>query len=63
MSCELNRLFLTWNHLTRTASTKLDAEKRLAMQEEKQTLESKLQEVPKMKARLAELEEAVSYGL
>ena len=46
----------------KTASTKLDAEKRLAMQEEKQTLETKLQEVPKMKARLAELEEAVRDG-
>ena len=45
--------------LTKIASTKLDAEKRLAMQEEKQALEAKLQEVPKMKARLAELEEVV----
>ncbi|KAH9486683.1 ATP-binding cassette sub-family D member 1 [Psilocybe cubensis] len=35
--------------------TKLDAEKRLALQEEKQSLETKLLEVPKMKARLAEL--------
>ncbi|KAG6919589.1 hypothetical protein DXG01_004253 [Tephrocybe rancida] len=35
--------------------TKLDAEKRLALQEEKQNLENKLLEVPKMKARLAEL--------
>ncbi|KAF5377615.1 hypothetical protein D9615_005102 [Tricholomella constricta] len=35
--------------------TKLDAEKRLALQEEKQSLESKLLEVPKMKARLMEL--------
>jgi len=43
--------------------TKLDAEKRLAMQEEKQTLETKLQEVPKMKARLTALEEAVRDGL
>lgn len=32
------------------------------MQEEKQTLETKLQEVPKMKARLAELE-AVRDGM
>lgn len=32
------------------------------MQEEKQTLETKLQEVPKMKARLLELE-AVRDGL
>ncbi|KAG6866030.1 hypothetical protein C0991_009439 [Blastosporella zonata] len=35
--------------------TKLDAEKRLALQEEKQSLETKLLEVPNMKARLAEL--------
>ncbi|KAG5648252.1 hypothetical protein DXG03_006210 [Asterophora parasitica] len=35
--------------------TKLDAEKRLALQEEKQNLENKLLEVPKMKARLMEL--------
>ncbi|KAF9478026.1 adrenoleukodystrophy protein [Pholiota conissans] len=35
--------------------TKLDADKRLALQEEKQELEAKLLEVPKMKARLAEL--------
>ncbi|KAF5323349.1 hypothetical protein D9611_005807 [Ephemerocybe angulata] len=35
--------------------TKLDAEKRLALQEEKQALESKLLEVPKMRERLAEL--------
>ncbi|KAL6299661.1 adrenoleukodystrophy protein [Sparassis latifolia] len=33
----------------------LDAEKRLALQQEKETLEGKLLEVPKMKARLAEL--------
>ena len=51
-----------WKHLTAITSTKLDAEKRLAMQEEKQTLETKLQEVPKMKARLAELE-ALRDGL
>ncbi|KAF8898467.1 ABC transporter transmembrane region 2-domain-containing protein [Infundibulicybe gibba] len=35
--------------------TKLDAEKRLALQEEKQSLENKLLEVPKIKARLEEL--------
>ncbi|KII93685.1 hypothetical protein PLICRDRAFT_171408 [Plicaturopsis crispa FD-325 SS-3] len=35
--------------------TKLDAEKRLALQEEKQALEAKLLEVPKMKQRLEEL--------
>jgi len=32
--------------------TKLDAERRLALQEEKQALETKLLDVPKMKARL-----------
>lgn len=36
-------------------STKLDAEKRLALQEEKQELEHRLLEVPKLKARLEEL--------
>ncbi|KAF9523580.1 adrenoleukodystrophy protein [Crepidotus variabilis] len=36
--------------------TKLDAEKRLALQEEKQALEAKLLEVPKMRMRLAELQ-------
>ncbi|KAG7450156.1 adrenoleukodystrophy protein [Guyanagaster necrorhizus] len=35
--------------------TKLDADKRLALQTEKQALETKLLEVPKMKARLVEL--------
>jgi len=59
----LQQFLVVWKHLTTIASTKLDAEKRLAMQEEKQTLETKLQEVPKMKARLAELEEAVRGGL
>lgn len=57
------RRLAPWNDLTKIASTKLDAEKRLAMQEEKQMLETKLEEVPKMKARLAELEEAVRDGL
>ncbi len=38
-----------------TLSTELDAEKRLALQEEKQELEHKLLEVPKMRARLEEL--------
>jgi ATP-binding cassette subfamily D (ALD) long-chain fatty acid import protein len=33
----------------------LDAERRLALQEEKQDLEHKLLEVPKLKARLEEL--------
>lgn len=36
-------------------STELDAEKRLALQEEKQDLEHRLLEVPKMRARLEEL--------
>lgn len=36
--------------------TQLDAEKRLAIQEEKQDLETKLLEIPKMKLRLAELQ-------
>ncbi|KZT06303.1 adrenoleukodystrophy protein [Laetiporus sulphureus 93-53] len=36
--------------------TKLDAEKRLALQQEKEALETKLLEVPKMRARLAELQ-------
>lgn len=36
-------------------STELDAEKRLALQEEKQELEHKLLEVPKLRARLEEL--------
>ncbi|KAJ3486150.1 hypothetical protein NLI96_g4434 [Meripilus lineatus] len=35
--------------------TKLDAERRLALQQEKEALEAKLLEVPKMKARLEEL--------
>ncbi|KAI0768602.1 adrenoleukodystrophy protein [Trametes elegans] len=37
--------------------TRLDAEKRLALQQEKEALDLKLLEVPKMKARLAELQE------
>lgn len=35
--------------------TELDAEKRLALQEEKQDLEHRLLEVPKLRARLEEL--------
>lgn len=35
--------------------TELDAEKRLALQEEKQELEQRLVEVPKLRARLDEL--------
>jgi len=42
--------------------TKLDAEKRLALQEEKQALEAKLLDVPKMKARLAELQQLARDG-
>ncbi|ELU44570.1 adrenoleukodystrophy protein [Rhizoctonia solani AG-1 IA] len=38
--------------------TELDAERRLALQEEKQALEARLLEVPKMKARLSELKAA-----
>ncbi|KZT22148.1 adrenoleukodystrophy protein [Neolentinus lepideus HHB14362 ss-1] len=39
--------------------TELDAEKRLALQEEKQALETKLLEVPAMRAKLAELKAVV----
>ncbi|EKM60803.1 uncharacterized protein PHACADRAFT_246954 [Phanerochaete carnosa HHB-10118-sp] len=38
--------------------TRLDAEKRLALQQEKEALEAKLLEVPKMRARLQELRAA-----
>jgi len=37
-----------------------DAEKRLGLQEEKEALQNKLLDVPKMKTRLAELKEAAS---
>lgn len=40
--------------------TKLDAEKRLALQQEKEALEAKLLEVPKMKARLEDLRAAAA---
>jgi len=40
--------------------TKLDAEKRLALQQEKETLDAKLLEVPKMKARLEDLRAAAA---
>jgi len=43
--------------------TKLDAEKRLALQQEKETLEAKLLEVPKMRARLNELKAAAEERL
>lgn len=41
-------------------STELEAGKRLALQEEKQALEVKLLEIPKLRARLAELKESRS---
>lgn len=53
-------LILQYNGTGGYVFTKLDAEKRLALQEEKQSLEAKLLEVPKMMARLAELREARS---
>lgn len=40
--------------------TELDAERRLVLQEEKTTLEHKLAEMPKLKARLAELKDVVA---
>lgn len=43
--------------------TKLDAEKRLALQQEKEMLESRLLEVPKIRARLQELREAAEAGM
>lgn len=43
--------------------TKLDAEKRLALQQEKEALEAKLLEVPKMRARLEELRAAAEAEL
>lgn len=52
MSCT-SLLFIPISRLTR--STELDAEKRLALQEEKQELEHKLLEAPKMRDRLEEL--------
>ncbi|KAK7064584.1 ATP-binding cassette sub-family D member 2 [Favolaschia claudopus] len=50
-----HHLILQYNGTGGYVFTKLDAEKRLALQEEKQALEAKLLEVPKMTARLAEL--------
>ncbi|KAF8490718.1 adrenoleukodystrophy protein [Gautieria morchelliformis] len=41
-----------WQYHSHILHTKLDAERRLALQEEKQLLETKLLEVPKMRARL-----------
>jgi len=49
-------LILHYNGAGGYVFTKLDAERRLAYQEEKQCLETKLLEVPKMKARLSELQ-------
>lgn len=43
--------------------TKLDAEKRLALQEEKQSLETKLLEIPKMRERLIELKALAAEGM
>ena len=63
MCCEFMSISLPAEAVDPSCSTKLDAEKRLAMQEEKQALETKLQEVPKMRARLTELEVAVRDGL
>ncbi|KAJ7630529.1 ABC transporter transmembrane region 2-domain-containing protein [Roridomyces roridus] len=48
-------LILQYNGTGGYVFTKLDAEKRLALQEEKQVLEAKLLEVPKLVERLAEL--------
>ncbi|KAF7310570.1 Adrenoleukodystrophy protein [Mycena chlorophos] len=48
-------LILAYDGMGGYVFTKLDAEKRLALQEEKQALEAKLSEVPKMEARLTEL--------
>ncbi|KAJ7293171.1 ABC transporter transmembrane region 2-domain-containing protein [Mycena rebaudengoi] len=52
---QYHALILQYNGTGGYVFTKLDAEKRLALQEEKQALEAKLLEVPKMTARLAEL--------
>ncbi|KAJ7275463.1 adrenoleukodystrophy protein [Mycena haematopus] len=50
-----HHLILQYDGIGGYVFTKLDAEKRLALQEEKQALEAKLLEVPKMTERLAEL--------
>jgi hypothetical protein len=47
--------FLRVSNARVTSSTELEADTRLALQEEKQALEAKLLEIPKLKARLAEL--------
>jgi hypothetical protein len=43
-----------------STSTELEAKKRLALQEEKQALEAKLLEVPKLRSRLMDLIEGKS---
>ncbi|CAK5265271.1 unnamed protein product, partial [Mycena citricolor] len=48
-------LILSYDGMGGYVFTKLDAEKRLALQEEKQALEAKLLEIPKLAARLEEL--------
>ena len=50
MSCKSGSIDMFWS-----VSTELDAEKRLALQEEKQELEHKLLEAPKLRDRLEEL--------
>jgi Tfp pilus assembly protein PilN len=56
MSCEPLTRHVCMSLLNlRCCSTELDAERRLALQEEKQELEARLLDVPKMKARLEEL--------
>ncbi|KAG0144475.1 hypothetical protein CROQUDRAFT_659907 [Cronartium quercuum f. sp. fusiforme G11] len=52
-----HRLILQYDGQGGYCFTELDAEKRLALQEEKQALEQKLLEIPRLQARLEELEE------
>ena len=49
--------FLYGNFTTLTRFTELDAEKRLALQEEKQQLEQAMSQIPKVKARLKFLQD------
>lgn len=67
MSCtsrSIDRIFFLELTITSAScslvSTELEAEKRLALQEEKQALEAKLLEIPKLRARLADLVESRS---